>query len=123
MARETRRRRPRRSISTGEDLRTFSLGLTVSVLIWWERVLLLSDAAPGFERGSGCTTATGVVPVSLVSCHITSLQNWFLLSALHLNIRLTLLPLLENVSPSGPQQHLLALLTGQRTRLVKFPQP
>lgn len=44
--------------------------------------------------------ATCVLPVSLAGCHITSLQNWFLLSASHLNIRLTF-PLLENVARGG----------------------
>lgn len=30
--------------------------------------------------------AWGVIPVSVASCHITSLPNWFLLAAFHLNI-------------------------------------
>lgn len=60
--------------------------------------------------------APRVLPVSLVRCHITSLQNWFLLSASHLKIRLTF-PLLENESVS------VALGVGQQAGLVKFPQP
>lgn len=78
-------------------------------LLWFEFIFMLCRPAPIWEaemhyqvrvyveQGSG---SRGVIPVSVVSCHVTLLQNWFLLSAFHQNIghwRLSF-PLLENDS-------------------------
>lgn len=75
------------------------------------------------ERGSGCSAAAAarVVPVSLVSCHITSLQNWFLLSAFHpeYQTRCPPPPLLpENLVRLTGGERLLSIA---RLALVKLP--
>lgn len=94
-----------------------SLGVTVSVLVWLEGRFLLFGSKHAseqhhvrVEQGSGCSTAARPVPVSLVSCHITSLQNWFLLPAFHPNISLTV------ASPGEPQ-----LTLAKKQKQLKAP--